>query len=236
MLVIPAIDVLSGQVVRLRRGIRSETTFYGDLEETIAGYQDAGIKRIHIVDLTAAFGEKSDLLPRLRPFSGIKFQVGGGFRSLDKINRTLQETDYDLVVGSLLTSGDLDLLSKFETTRIIAALDVLPQEKEFIIQDNGWKRDTKKNIMGMIEDLRELSFQRFLVTDISRDGELTGPNFDLYQVLQRQFPEVKITASGGVKSVQDFSRLEERNIDSVVVGKALFEKQISLAEVLPWQQ
>lgn len=236
MLVIPAIDVLDGKVVRLRKGLRDTATFYGDLEQILKGYQKAGVKRIHLVDLNAAFGEESSLIERLRPFSDMKFQVGGGFRSREKIRLALENTNYDIVVGSLLTSGDPEVLDGLDTKRIIAALDVVQVQDTFIIQDNGWRQDTKKNILEVIESLKKFKFQAFLVTDISRDGELTGPNFDLYQNLRKNFPELQFIASGGVQREDDFSVLSDLCMDSVVVGKALFENRITLAEVLSWQQ
>lgn len=239
MRVIPAIDVLNGKVVRLRRGLRDEVTVYGELEETISNYQKAGIKRIHVVDLNSAFGESSDLLSRLKVFSGVKFQIGGGFRSIEKMITTLWDTKFDVVVGSLLTSGDATLLKeleRLETKRIIAALDVMPKTGSFFVRDNGWLRDTKRDLFQVLAKLQGIPFQSILVTDISRDGELSGPNISLYRLLQERFPELRFTASGGVRSALDFSALDSAGLSSVVVGKALYEKNISLTEVLSWQQ
>lgn len=239
MLVIPAIDVLDGKVVRLRRGSRDDVTIYGEVDVFIEKFMHAGIKRIHIVDLDAAFGMPSNLSQRLLKYREMNFQVGGGFRSYEKIRQTLDSTSFDVVVGSLLTSADESTrksLAKLDTSRIIAALDVLPVDGQYLIKDDGWRRETNRNVFDVIEEFRSTNFRSYLVTDISRDGVLVGPNLLLYEALKKGFPGIHLIASGGVSHADDFSRLGLSDIQSVVVGKALYENTISISEVLKWQQ
>lgn len=236
MLVVPAMDVLDGKVVRLRQGKKEFVTTYGDVETTLDGFINAGINRVHIVDLNAAFGEDSDLLERLTPYANYNFQIGGGFRSIEKIKNTIQNTNFDVVIGSLLTIIGPDMLLDIDASRIIAALDVIEVDSKFMIQDLGWKRDTNKNLVEIMKLFQNKNLNSFLITDISRDGEMSGPNFKLYEYLQELFPEMKFIVSGGIGSIEDLKALNKTSIHSVVVGKALYEKKISLSEVLAWQQ
>ncbi|MDD4627774.1 MAG: imidazole glycerol phosphate synthase subunit HisF [Candidatus Peribacteraceae bacterium] len=226
MQIIPAIDVLNGKVVRLRQGDFARITEYGDDPlALVKAYRNSGALRVHLVDLSAAkSGRFSESLPALvRALSReTEVQAGGGIRSLKDMQMLLDAGASAVVIGTLLFREPAVVRSAvllFGERSIIAALDV----EDGKVKINGWRRSSGASLLRAVRLARECGILRILVTDICRDGMENGPNDALYAALMKQFPDMEIIASGGIRNLQDIRTLRESGVQSVVVGKALLE-------------
>ncbi len=230
MIAIPAIDLMDGKVVRLYKGRFDEVTTYSDDPfETAKRLIGMGARRIHVVDLdaarqSAAINER--IIKSLANVIGNEAhtQVGGGIHTLEKAETLLGAGVSNVVIGSLLFDDYTlfrDMVSRFGD-RIILALDV----KSGTIRTHGWRKDTGVTIDEIVKSdwIREI--HAVMVTDISVDGAMTGPNFDLMQRLNSMYP-LKWIASGGVGSKDDLARLIQTGVYGAIVGKAIYEGKIT---------
>ena len=238
MKIIPAIDIYDGQVVRLTQGnYNQQTTYRISLEAMINEYQKYNINFIHVVDLNGARGDDSNEEFLMNMISGKKIgmQVGGGIRSIEKINRLL-EIGVDRTILGTAAVTDPDFLIKvageIPTGKIIIAIDV----KDEIIMYNGWQQAAPVNMYEFVDMCRQLGFNRFLCTDITRDGVLEGCNVDLYRNMLEHDSDIQLIASGGIGSMKDIEALAEINVESVVVGKAIYEGKISIENIQTWNE
>lgn len=238
MKVIPSIDILGNEVVRLKFGDPNSKKVYGKLETFLKLFSDNGIQRIHLVNLDAAFGvENNSLLDIIKDYNHIKFQIGGGLRSFQLIENYLMKTTADLVLGSFLTkelnfSKDAKIiLDDLPLDRIIAAFDVAWITDQYIVKDNAWRDSTGESITNWVERFSKFKFQSTLVTDIGRDGAMMGPNVKLYQDLKNQFKAQSFIASGGVRNASDLEQLRQNLIEKVVVGRSFYEGQLTIEEI-----
>ncbi len=238
MFVIPAIDVLEGKVVRLRKGERSEKIVHGELRPTLERFISAGVRRVHVVDLDGAFGAQSDLLDQLSDYPDLRFQIGGGLRSLEKIRKVLARPNFDVVLGSFLSRSDAEVseLAALPAERMIAAFDVVSESGQYVVKDQGWTRSTRYSLPQILQKYSSVSFLGILMTDISRDGLPLGPNLELYQEVLNQNPKVNPIASGGIRDAGDLEALRRVGVTSAVIGRGLYEGAVSLQEVIRWQQ
>ncbi len=229
MQLIPSLDLLHGQVVRLTRGDFSAPIIYGQPEAVLESFNVPRGARLHVVDLEASRSGRpveTEIVRRLAG-RGIAVQVGGGIRSLDDARHWLDCGVDRLVVGTVTASAP-DLLASLVTTfgreRIVPAVDM----RDGVIRVAGWSRRsdvTLHEIFGRIDDL---SLPEVLVTDISCDGVLSGPSFSLYREL-RSITAARIIASGGVANVNDLVSLARLgNVSACVIGKALLERRVDL--------
>ncbi len=233
MLVIPAIDLLDGQVVRLKKGSYEDVIVYNDqpLDEA-RKFGDAGFDHIHVVDLNGARdGTFANLehIKQIKKKTGLSIQTGGGIRSFDDAKK-LMDADIDgLVCSSMAVKNREDwmkLLLEYPE-RMILGMDL----KDGKIAYGGWLETADATIESFLKPMIGAGLQYVLCTDIARDGMLEGVNLELYQSLQEQYPELNFIASGGVASVEDFRQLHEADLYGVVVGRAYYEKEISLEEM-----
>ena len=237
MIVIPAMDLMDGRPVRLREGRFDAVTTYGDApEDALARFADAGTGWAHLVDLDGArMGApvQAALLSRLAATARVQLQVAGGLRTEEQIDRLLDAGAARVVIGSLAVADpDLtaELLARMGAHRIVLALDVRVVDGEPIVSTGGWTRDSGRtlwDVAAMYPELRHL-----LVTDIGRDGMLTGPNVDLMAEIARRLPHVQLQASGGVAELSDLDALAATGAHSAIVGKALWEGRFSLEDAL----
>lgn len=241
MYIIPAIDVLDKKVVRLREGNYDDVTTYPvNLEDMIDKFHSNGTELIHIIDLNGAKGDFSnqtylfDILKK----SDIKIQYGGGVRSIDKVRELLDAGVFRVIVGTqALTNPDfLDELSELNcgkdkcSDQVIIAIDVLDE----IIKYSGWMESSPIKLIDYIDRCLALGFFRFLCTDINKDGKLGGAGIELYTKLLEYSPIIKLIASGGISSMADIKSLSKINVESCVVGKAIYEDHISIEEIQKW--
>lgn len=231
MLVIPAIDLLSGEVVRLYKGdYAQKKVYYKSVDDIAKPMLEKGFKRIHIVDLegskTGSFTQL-DVVMRLKNEYGFTIQFGGGLRSQEDAASLFEAGVDKIIIGSLAISQPQTLsaiCSKFGADSVIIAADALNGS----IRIKGWSEDSGVLLVDHIKNCSELGITEFLCTDISRDGAMTGPAFTLYEELGNQFPNLKFIASGGISSEEDIKQLAQMDMFASVVGRALYEGHVTL--------
>lgn len=234
MIIYPAIDLMGGEVVRLKQGRFDDATRYASSpHEALAGFADAGARWVHMVDLDgtrAGAPAQHELIGALASGAPVKLQVAGGFRTRDHVARMLEAGVSRVVIGSLAVKApDLveSFIADFGAERIALALDVNVIGGTPFVAISGWTEDSGQtlwDVAARFPDARHL-----LLTDIGRDGMLEGPNFALLEEAQRRLPHLQIQASGGVSSLDDLRRLTTAG---AVVGKALWEGRMDLKEAL----
>lgn len=233
MQVIPAIDLLNGQCVRLHKGAYDEVTVYnesplGQAQE----FKKAGFSHIHIVDLNGAKEGYFVNLPHIRQVIkelGISVQTGGGIRTFKDAEYLLEQGLSKVICSSMAVKNEPDWLKllKEYPDRAILGMDL----KDGKIAYGGWLETASESIDSFVTRMIDHGLQEILCTDISKDGTLSGPNLELYVELKSKFPQIRLIASGGVSSLEDLEKLDEENIDAVVVGKAYYEKRVSLQQM-----
>lgn len=241
MYIIPAIDILNGKVVRLREGDYDQATYYDvTLEEMIEKYQSNSTEFIHIIDLNGAKGDFSNqkFLFNIINKSDIKIQYGGGVRSIDKVKELIDYGIHRVIVGTqALTNAKFlpelssEICGKDKCSdQVVIAIDVLDE----VIKYSGWMESSPIKLMDYVDKCLNLSFYRFLCTDIDKDGKLGGAGVDVYKKLLDHSPFIKLIASGGISSMQDIQDLQQIKVESCVVGKAIYEGRISIDEIKDW--
>lgn len=225
--IIPAIDIMNGQCVRLKRGDFLQQTHYGlDLFELVQNYEKQGFKRLHIVDLDAASGDGLDnqsLIEQIIRFANIRIDVGGGIRSESQIERLLTAGVDAVNIGSIAVDKPalfFAWLKMFGAQRIWLSADV----RQNFVSVNGWKNSTKVDVFELLREFIDKGLETAVVTAIERDGMLCGPDLLLYETLSNQFPDLSVVASGGVSSMTDVEQLMQMGVREVIVGKALYER------------
>lgn len=233
MLTIPAIDLLNGQAVRLHKGSYEEVTVYDESPVNQARkFKEAGFKHIHVVDLNGAKEGKFINLPHIKEIIdelGISVQTGGGIRTFDDVEMLLDAGLSKVICSSMAIKNEDDWLKSLAKypEKMILGMDL----KDGKIAYSGWLETAEESVESFLNRMIEHGLQEVLCTDISKDGTLSGPNFELYERLQKQFPNIKLIASGGVSSLEDLNTLNDADIDAVVVGKAYYENRITLEEM-----
>ena len=231
---IPAIDMIEGKCVRLSQGDYGTQKVYAeDPAEMARRLEDAGIRRLHVVDLD---GAKAGHIVNYRTLERIATQTdlcidfGGGLKS-DEDLRIAFESGAQMVTGGSIAVREperfLAWLKAYGSERIILGADA----KERKIAVGGWEESTTLELIPFIQDYVQKGVRKVICTDISKDGMLQGPAVELYQEIQREVPEVYLVASGGVSSIADIERLAEAGIPAVIFGKALYEGRISFQEL-----
>ena len=243
MKLIPAIDLLDQKCVRLLRGDFDQVTFYEkDPLQLAKHYESLGCEQIHLVDLNGTRDGKSknkSIVDSIISMTNLKVQMGGGIRSKESINYWLDSDLKKLVIGSYAVEEYEQFVSNLCTddrSRIVIALDVLIYANIPSIQIHGWQKDSELTLLPTIRSFMDYGFEEFLITDISKDGTLKGPNIDLYKQINREFNQINIIASGGVSSLDDLMKLDNISIQSAVVGKSLLENKITDQEVMQFLQ
>ncbi len=234
MLVIPAMDILKGKVVRLYKGDYSKVKEYGKpieiLKEKIFPFWKrfaTPIKRLHLVDLEGARTGKPTVIEILKTIKAshpeIEIEVGGGIRSIESAIELLESgADYLVIGTALLDEGFVkSLLQRVSPEKIIASADT----RDGKIAVRGWLETADLGPEEFIENMLEKGIKQFLVTSISKDGTLEGPDVELYRQLKSEFREkIYLIASGGVSSKENIEEIKRSNCaDAVIVGKALYE-------------
>ena len=238
MYIIPAIDILDGKVVRLREGDYDQATHYDvTLEEMIEKYRSKGTEQIHIIDLNGARGDFSNqkYLFDIIHKTEMKVQYGGGVRSIEKVKELISNGIHRVIVGTqaITNPNFLPELSKEVngkgqlSDQVVVAIDVLDE----VIKYSGWMESSPIKLMDYVDKCLQLGFFRFLCTDIDKDGKLGGAGIELYEKLLEHSPFIKLIASGGISSMDDIEALQQFKIESVVVGKAIYENRISIDEI-----
>jgi len=231
MIIYPAIDILDGKAVRLFKGDYNNVTVYGTPLEASTIWINSGSGFLHLVDLNGAKGTVDNLskIMEIRNESDVFIQVGGGIRNLKRVKKYLDIGVNQIIIGTAAVT-DKEFLT-----------DVLKDYSDYItigvdarngkVSIDGWLSDTELDADKFIADLETLGAKRVIYTDISKDGTLTGPNFEMYEKVLGQV-DIEIIASGGISCLEDLKRLKEIGVHGVVVGKALYENKFTLEEAL----
>ena len=226
MKVIPAIDLKDNQCVRLTKGKMNDNKVYFKDPLKALKMFEKDFSNIHIIDLNGAFDGKLTnykTLKRLVENTDLKIQYGGGIRSFEIVEKLINLGIDQVIIGTMAIKNKKEfkkVVNKYNE-KVIVSLDV--KNEEVVI--NGWANNTKISIDQAIKNMGKLNVNNFLITDVSKDGTLTGPNVALYKRLLDTY-NVNIIASGGVSSNKDLEKLKNIGIKKVVVGKALYENKI----------
>ena len=237
--IIPAIDIIEGRCVRLSRGDYGSRRIYDGAPVDMAeAYADCGVKRIHLVDLDGARSSAPKNLATLEKVASrvkVEIEWGGGVKTPEALSSVFDAGASHAIVGSI-AARDPELfgrwLALFGAGRMILGADV----KDGHIAVNGWVDTMPLEISALVDTLLSSGLNQVICTDISRDGMLCGPSFDMYANLRREFPTVCFTVSGGISSMADIEHLDRQGEKRVIVGKAIYENKISLEDIKRWFQ
>lgn len=234
MQIIPAIDIIDGKCVRLTQGdFKQAKTYHVDPVEVAKKFEDAGLKRLHLVDLDGARSGKvvnAEVLRKIVAQTKLVVDFGGGIQSDEDIEQVFSSGAYQITGGSIAVKAP-DIferwLKKYGKDRIILGADV----KNKTIAISGWQESSELELFEFLKNYIAKGIQYVICTDVSKDGLLKGPAINLYQQIAEAFPDIKLIASGGVSSIYDLEQLKENKIYGVIIGKAIYEKKIHLADL-----
>ena len=235
---IPAIDIIGGQCVRLTKGDYDQKTVYRDSPAEVAKeFEEIGFKRLHVVDLDGAKSKhivNEQVLKAITTDTHLTVDFGGGIKTDEDIEKAFAAGASMVTIGSIaVTNPDLFMgwLEKYGAERIILGADV----RHGKISINGWKEDSSEDLLPFLKKYVDAGVRNVLCTEISKDGTLAGPAIELYQSMMAAYPELHLIASGGVSSIEDIQALDTAGIPAVVFGKAIYEGKINLNELWDWQ-
>jgi len=234
MEIIPAIDIIDGKCVRLTKGDYNACKTYSDNPLDMAlRFQDAGLRRLHLVDLDGARSKHIVNYPTLERITGhtdLAVDFGGGIKATSDLETALGCGAAMVTVGSTAVTDPglvIRWIEDFGQEHIILGADT----RDGRISVNGWKEDSTLPLSDFIRDYMQKGITQVLCTDINRDGMLQGPSVELYRSLLKEFPGIRLIASGGVSSVRDLINLKEAGLPAAIVGKAYYEGRITLEQL-----
>ncbi|NLK48573.1 MAG: 1-(5-phosphoribosyl)-5-[(5-phosphoribosylamino)methylideneamino]imidazole-4-carboxamide isomerase [Bacteroidales bacterium] len=232
--IIPAIDLIDGKCVRLSQGDYSQkTVYYDDPLDVAKMFEDAGIRRLHVVDLDGAKAQhivNHKILERIATHTNLVIDFGGGLKSDDDLRIAFESGAAMITGGSIAVKNPevfMSWIQQFGAEKIILGADV----KNRKIAVGGWLETTDIDLMPFIEGYMKKGISKVICTDISKDGMLEGPAIPLYQEMLQKEPEMYLIASGGVSSIADIDKLQEHRIPAVIIGKAIYEGRIALKDL-----
>lgn len=231
---IPAIDIINGQCVRLTKGDYDQKTVYGEPLDMALEFERIGFQRLHVVDLDGAKSKhivNENVLKAITTETSLTVDFGGGIKTDEDIEKAFAAGAALVTVGSVaVTNPDLFMgwLEKFGAERMILGADV----RHGKISINGWKEDSGEDLLPFLQKYVDAGVRNVLCTEISKDGTLAGPAIELYQRIMEAYPELHLIASGGVSSKEDIEALDAAGIPAVVFGKAIYEGRIDLRELI----
>ena len=232
---IPAIDIINGQCVRLTKGDYDQKTVYRDSPAEVAKeFEALGFQRLHVVDLDGAKSKhivNDQVLSDITTKTQLTVDFGGGIKTDEDIEKAFAAGAQMVTVGSIaVTQPDLFIgwLKKYGAERMILGADV----RNGKISINGWKEDSEEDLLPFLRKYIDAGVKTVLCTEISKDGTLQGPAIDLYKKVMNEYPQLHLIASGGVSCIDDIKALEAAGIPAVVFGKAIYEGKIDLKELM----
>jgi phosphoribosylformimino-5-aminoimidazole carboxamide ribotide isomerase len=239
-MIIPAIDLIEGAVVRLYQGDYQQKTQYEfDAVEVVHHYADQGANWLHIVDLTGAkdtHRRQHSLIREMVATERMSFQAGGGIRSEQDVVQLLDIGVKRVVIGSLAVKQPeavKEWIRKYGADAIVLALDVnIDQQGNKLVATHGWQQGSGVTLESLLNDFSQVGVKHVLCTDISRDGTLQGANAQLYAELMQAFPQVIWQASGGIGCIADIQALKPTGVQSVILGRALLEGRFTLEHAI----
>ena len=235
---IPAIDIIGGQCVRLTKGDYDQKTVYRDSPVEVAReFEQTGFRRLHVVDLDGAKSKhivNSTVLSSLAAETRLVIDFGGGIKTDQDLETAFASGAQMVTVGSIaVTQPQLFMgwLKRYGADRLILGADV----RNGKISINGWKEDSTEDLLPFLRKYVDAGVRNVLCTEISKDGTLQGPALELYRRVMQTYPDLHLIASGGVSCIDDIKALDAAGIPAVVFGKAIYEGRINLKELWDWQ-
>ena len=234
---IPAIDIINGQCVRLTKGDYDQKTVYGEPLQMAQEFERIGFSRLHVVDLDGAKSKhivNGPVLQGIAAETRLVIDFGGGIKTDEDIEEAFRCGASMVTVGSIaVTEPDrfMRWLEKYGADRLILGADV----RNGKISINGWKEDSTEDLLPFLKKYIDAGVKNVLCTEISKDGTLAGPAIALYKEVMSAYPDLHLIASGGVSSIDDIKALDAAGIPAVVFGKAIYEGRIDLHQLIEWQ-
>ncbi|MGF1864802.1 1-(5-phosphoribosyl)-5-[(5-phosphoribosylamino)methylideneamino]imidazole-4-carboxamide isomerase [Enterovibrio norvegicus] len=244
-MIIPALDLIDGQVVRLYQGDYGQVTEYKvNPSEQFALYHKAGANWLHLVDLTGAkdtSARQISMISSLIESTPANIQIGGGVRKESDVVELLRAGAKRVVIGSTAVKQPeivKSWMEKYGPEQIVLALDInIDDNGNRIVAVSGWQEDSGVTIEALLEDFLKVGLKHVLCTDISRDGTLAGSNVELYKDLCAAYPSVQFQSSGGIGSLADIEALKGSGVAGVIVGRALLDEKFTAEEAFAcWQE
>jgi phosphoribosylformimino-5-aminoimidazole carboxamide ribotide isomerase len=232
--IIPAIDIINGKCVRLTKGdFAQQVVYYDDPVDAARSFEDAGLRRLHIVDLDGAKAGKIKnlaVLEAISSYTKLVIDFGGGVKSIEDVSSIFSAGGAVVTLGSIAVKNPQlveEWLIEFGADKILIGADVLDHK----IKISGWLEDGGITISEFIGKMLASGAQNIFCTDISKDGVLEGPSIELYKQIMEEHPAINLIASGGVSKIEDVIALQQIGCSGVIIGKAIYEGKISLKEL-----
>ena len=239
MQIIPAIDIIDGSCVRLSQGdYNRKTTYSSDPLSVARSFEDAGLKRLHLVDLDGAKAGKimnAAVLEKIAANTQLQIDFGGGIHIEESVASVINAGATWVTVGSVAVKAPEKLeqwIARFGGDRFMLGADVNGTK----LAVSGWTETTDVEIVPFLDKWTAAGIQQVFCTDISKDGQLAGPSLELYQTILQRFPDIYFIASGGVSAMEDLMALEQIGCSAAIVGKAIYEKRITLQQLADWKK
>ena len=234
MQIIPAIDIIDGKCVRLTQGDYTQKKIYNERPLEVAmQFEDAGLKRLHLVDLDGAKAgsvKNWKVLELLAGKTNLIIDFGGGIKTSKDVDIVLESGAAMATVGSVAVKNEKDFLgwiTQYGADKFLLGADV----KDEKIAVGGWLETTDIWVYDFIRKYMDQGIKQVFCTDVSKDGKLEGPSLSLYQDIITEFPKLEFIASGGVSSVQDLEDLKSIGCSGAIVGKAIYEGRINIKDL-----
>lgn len=234
MRIIPAIDIINGKCVRLTKGDYTTQIIYNeDPLEVAKEFQDSGIEFLHLVDLDGARSQKIwnyKILEQIASKTNLIIDFGGGIKSDGDIKIAFNSGASQITGGSIAVKDPelfTNWLSEYGSDKLILGADANKDK----IAISGWQEESDQEIIPFIQSYKEKGVKFVISTDIAKDGMLQGPSFSLYKRIIQNVPEINVIASGGISQIDELPKLQEIGCEGVIIGKAIYEKRISLKQL-----
>ena len=234
MRIIPAIDIIDGKCVRLSQGDYNSKKIYNENPLEVAKeFEDHGIQYLHLVDLDGAKSKhivNHKVLDKIASNTSLKIDFGGGLKTDKDLQIAFESGATQITGGSIAVKDPVTFyswLEKFGSDKIILGADA----KDRKIAVNGWMEDSGEELLSFIQENRKKGVEYVICTDVSKDGMLQGPAFELYEEILDENEGLKLIASGGIAGFDDLPRLQEIGCEGAILGKAIYENRISLKQL-----
>lgn len=234
MEIVPAIDIIDGKCVRLTQGDYQQKKVYNeDPLEVAKSFEDVGIRRLHLVDLDGAKASRiinQAVLERIASNTNLHIDFGGGLKSDEDVRIAFEAGAQQITGGTIAVKKPevfLSWLEKYGAEKIILGADT----KNGRIAVSGWQEESELELLSFLKDYHQKGIRYVICTDISKDGMLQGSAQGLYRRILKELPDLQLIASGGVSSIADVAALRQIGCQGAIIGKAIYEGKISLAEL-----
>lgn len=238
MRIIPAIDIIDGKCVRLSKGDYSTKKIYNENPLEVAKeFEQAGIRYLHLVDLDGAKAStiiNYKVLDQIASKTSLKIDFGGGLKSNKDLEIAFNSGANQITGGSIAVKNPTvfeNWIEKYGADKIILGADFYPDSSGGKIATNGWQEESSLALIPFIKDYQQKGIVSVICTDISKDGMLQGPSFEIYKQVLSNVNELKLIASGGISAFDELPKLAENGCEGVIIGKAIYENRISLKQL-----